>query len=213
MKRGFAALPLWFFCACGQPEGSVGLDFAETSNGRVRGFDCSSESSMEFLWNRAQVPGGRTTAFSLVIDFVDLGGQPDCRASQLFDWCEAGSCETLFSLRKCFPMRFASQNQDSLVQLQTELDALSGREILADAPDSPILIRAIGTTLSCDEALAVESFPCGSLVGCLHSCPSTLDAIDGNLLLDLDTVDRRCESEVQRCASPSLTTANSCSGS
>jgi hypothetical protein len=79
---------------------------------------------------------------------------------------------------------------------------LSGRVITGDAPDDPVIVRAIGVAAHCPDPSAPYSYPIptDSLLGCEYSCPVKLDDLDGPVLLDLDTFGQHCEEAVDVCA-------------
>ena len=52
---------------------------------------------------------------------------------------------------------------------------------------------------------------CTKLMGCAYSCPVVLGEADGDIVLDIETIDEQCESYVEVCASShGLRVENTC---
>ena len=188
----------------------VELAFAEDDRTRdLRGFSCVEEGTNTPLWMRGANQAEQLVTFNLVVDFVDLGGLPDCRSAQLFDWCAENNCSVMSDHRACFPGQVNPQPGQGL-DLRQPLEALSDAVVTRDAPDEPLIMRVIATAQSCDDIMAGSALDCALLMGCVHSCPVKLDQLDGDLLLDLDAFNNRCHDAVNLCASPTLRPADAC---
>ncbi len=172
------------------------------------GFACVQDADpMKLLAGRAIQPDGGLR-FSIIVDVVTLGGQlPGCRGEELFAACGDGACEIVprdDGTRYCRDIEvdqaavIAAINNDLVPLLDSIRTQLREEPVTLDAPDEPVLIRAVATTESCD-ALAPE-FDATRLVGCAYSCPAQLDEVDGPIALSLDTLTRQCEREVRACA-------------
>lgn len=160
------------------------------------------------LAQRAIQPDGRAE-FSMIVDVITLGGVlPGCRGEELFSGCkQSGDCEvvpradgTRFCRRvevTADAVAAATSDRDFAPMLQQLREQLQVEAVTLDAPDQPVLIRALATTEPCTpEVLDVEE-----LIGCAYSCPAQLDEVDGPIALSLDAIDDRCEREVKACAS------------
>jgi hypothetical protein len=180
------------------------------------GFLCQTPDnpSGPFLIQRA-LTLGQTTRISLVVDFIQLGGQPDCRLPGIVGWCKSHSCAPVVTARSCFSIDLtqpisAQAPVDQLVR--AALSPLTGTQVSPDAPVGPVLVRLVGTTQTCDEVRAggvSQPFDSEKLFGCAHSCPVRLDSVGPDLLLDIDFLprtmdDRDCAPIVFWCATPDL---------
>lgn len=158
----------------------------------LHGFTCREDDTDRPLFLRVVESG---TA-SMVFDFVDLGGVPGCRSTQLVDWCRTHECRTVE--RRCIDIPPPA----SLAELpQAVLDAIDGVALTGDAPDGPVLLRAVATAAACDDVPALDPVPRATLVGCAYSCPVVLDQVEDPVLLDLDVFGDRCQQAVEVCAS------------
>jgi hypothetical protein len=170
------------------------------------GFQCRLDNGMPLV-ERAHV--GSVYRFSVVIDLIDLGGElGGCRGEELVRQCSSGACSVVpraDGTRYCVPVELPEALVRSM-NPRAILDAirpqLAVEPITANAPDRPVLIRAVGTTQPCDELRnvpAAEHDP-ARVTGCAYSCPVQLDAADGPISLSLDALDERCAQEVAVCA-------------
>ena len=182
------------------------------------GFTCQeSLPPNPYLIDRAVALGGSMA--SLVVDFIPLGGTPDCRLPGLVGWCTQHACTPLAASRICIPRdlsRFVAGGAPLVQAGLATLMSLSGTSVSSDAPEGPLIVRVVGTTESCDELArsADLSFDHCRVFGCAYSCPTTLQAVDGTLHLDIDFLmssmnDHACEGFVELCASPRLTPTSS----
>jgi hypothetical protein len=139
---------------------------------------------------------------SIVIDLIDLPGFPGCRGEELVAACANGRCPfTPASPRYCHTISFSAslvpdQLGEAVRQMREQLAMHA--PVAADAPNGTVLVRAIATAQSCDEF--ETAFDETLLVGCAHSCPVQLDAVDGSIALSLDTLDDNCRTIVEACA-------------
>lgn len=202
-----ALFALVLVAAC-QEAHTVTLQLGPTDDTLTAGFACVQDADpTRLLASRAAQPGGGLQ-FSIVVDVVTLGGElPGCRGEELFTACADGGCEivprddgTRFCRDVTVPASavVAAMNEDLeplLASIRTQLQA---EPVTLDAPDEPVLLRAVATTEPCS-ALASD-FDLLELVGCAYSCPAQLDEVDGPIALSLDTLTRQCEREVKACA-------------
>ena len=194
-------------------ERTLALDLATTEAGEYRGFQCVELEAESAMWLRGFEMETGIVQFNLVIDFVALGGVPDCRSTQVSDWCASHDCAPLLEYRQCIPIEFDAEAKGNFSEsMAAELERRSGEIILDNAPDEAVLVRAIGTTDSCDTMATTAAPTCDSLIGCMSSCPVVLDQQDGDLVLDLDVSGTNCEAEVAACASADLQPDASCPG-
>jgi hypothetical protein len=196
-------LALLAFAAC-QRTREVTLQLGPTPDTITLGFVCRQDADPSlFLAERARV--GPNFEFNVIVDIIDLGGQlPGCRGEELVAACPSGTCSIVprASGRYCQRVSFAASlvNPDDLKPLleavRTQLD---DELVTLDAPDRPVLIRALATTEG-DCGDVPDTFDPDQLVGCAYSCPVQLDAIDGPIALSLDALSNTCEPEVRACA-------------
>ena len=163
------------------------------------GFQCRLDTGMPLI-ERAHL--GAAYKFSVVIDIVDLGGVlGGCRGEELVKLCQTGVCSIVpraDGTRYCVEVELP----EALIRSgnpKAILDALRPKlavePVTTNAPDRPVLIRAVGTTQPCDALRnsTLASFDAMSVTGCAYSCPVQLDAVDGPVALSLDALDDRCE--------------------
>jgi hypothetical protein len=161
------------------------------------------------LAGRGIQPDG-SLKFSMIVDVITLGGVlPGCRGEELFSGCQdSGDCEIVpraDGTRFCVEVEVSRQaltaamgNTPDLAPMLEEIRArLDDEPVTLDAPDEPVMIRAVATT----EACVPDTFDFEQLIGCAYSCPAQLDEVDGPIALSLDAINDRCEFEVKACAS------------
>jgi hypothetical protein len=159
---------------------------------------------------------GGTLSFQVVVDFIALGGVPGCRGEEIAAWCDDPDHDcrpVVVEHRFCTTVTLTGLTLQDLTQAKLEeriaeiYDQLhQAGPVATDAPDGPVLIRAVTTTEPCTPALTepvagvYPAFDPAQLTGCAYSCPVLLDDVDGDVQLGFDATDRRCEPQVQRCA-------------
>jgi hypothetical protein len=188
---------IMFAAACEQNR-TVTLLLGPDDKTLTAGFTCKDTSGNLLL---DSTRSGDAFVFQIVFDTIDLGGsQPGCRGEELFDACAQKTCARIS--RFCQQVTVATMDQATiLAQLHTQL---GHPDILAGAPDDPIVVRAVATQQACAELIPAD----GSLpkldpdqaVGCAYSCPVILNDLHGSLGLALDTLDDQCAAEVHACA-------------
>ncbi len=169
------------------------------------GFLCRQDADPgKLLGERAR--SGTAYTFQVVVDVIDLGGQlAGCRGEELIAACSSNACSvTPTTTRFCHSIQveagdFQPANRAKLLA-QIHEDLRAAGPIISDAPDRPVLIRAIATTEAAGCTTIPDQFDGDKLVGCAYSCPVQLDAIDGPIALSLDTLDDSCERVVRACA-------------
>jgi len=195
-----------------------------------RGFTCLAEDNRlmlargTFTVTDPSPPVTGTLSFQIVVDFIALGdGVPGCRGEEIGAWCSTHDCKPVF-----VPQRFCKTvSIPGIVPTQlldpTELMAFRTRalpdiyaqlradgDIIADAPDVPVIVRAVATDQPCaylQAPIGADTYPpfetqldSPSLMGCAYSCPVQLDQVDGAIELSLDGTGAKCEPEVRMCA-------------
>lgn len=199
------ALCLLALAACQQAH-TVELQLGPTGDTLTAGFACLQDADpTRLLANRAVQPNGGLR-FSIIVDVITLGGElPGCRGEELFAACGEGACTIVprdDGTRYCREIEVdaaavVAAMDDNLEPLLSSIRTqLRVEPVTLDAPDEPVLLRAVATT----EACGVEELDLERLVGCAYSCPAQLDDVDGPISLSLDTLTRQCEREVKACA-------------
>jgi hypothetical protein len=146
--------------------------------------------------------------FSMIVDVITLGGElPGCRGEELFSGCkDSGDCEIVpraDGSRFCVEIEVSQQAVTAAMadDLGPMLGEIRGRlddeAVTFDAPDEPVMIRAVATVEPC----VPDELDFEQLIGCAYSCPAQLDEVDGPIALSLDAINDRCEFEVKACAS------------
>jgi hypothetical protein len=208
MSRRLLALLL--LCACTQTR-NVSLTFGSDGEG-LDGFLCKDNAGA-YLLQRARRPDGTALTTSLVIDFVRLGGVPGCRTGQLVKWCATHACTPIESRRSCVSVTLPTDTSPPREDLRAAVLAAMRRAdatgITPDAPDEFVLVRALGTTQSCDELAqaasgALPPFDATKLIGCAYSCPVLFDKVDQDVYLGFETLTAQCEQGVRICADGEL---------
>ena len=194
--------------AC-EREHSVTLTLGADGDTLGLGFRCVDDQRVPLI-NRA-VASGRLS-FSVVIDLIDVGDTvPGCRGEEILAACpREQDCPTLVvspdGRRACREISIALPPGDPTAVVPQIIEALRGFVITNDAPDQPVMLRAVATTERCDDRLvspAGGTYPLldpTRAVGCAYSCPLQLDTVDGAVALYLDALDERCEPQVRACA-------------
>ena len=169
------------------------------------GFLCKQDADPgKLLLERSDVFDGQSVNVNLVVDIVSLGGHlPGCRGEEIVASCTPGTCSLAVARadRYCVPITFhVSLAISDRAALMREVTAeLAKQPITSDAPNGPVLLRAVATSQSCDDIHAGAIDP-SLAVGCAYSCPAVLDDIAGPISLSLDVLDDQCESTVRACA-------------
>ncbi len=146
----------------------------------------------------------------LVVDVVPTDGQPGCRLSELLAWCSGHDCEPDADLRVRIDLTQSLQDLGSspVGNLQNPgaianfiKQSLSGTVLFEAAPDEIAMLRATIVGLPCDEVDDGPRFACHDVLACLYSCPVSLNAFEGSLVLDLDALSNdSCVRDVRSCA-------------
>jgi hypothetical protein len=207
----------------------VELAFAERTNtsapdaGSLAGFTCLQTEvidagAAETLVHRALGParaGMRSLSLSMVVQAFALEDNPGCRDTALANYCgpDDGRCRLLPGSTFCTPLESeplpatttsrAVRLHAALTALITDPDAgLSGALFTNEPPAGWTLLRAVGTTETCEGVLSAgHAFDPAQLVGCAFTCPVVLSAWSGKLWFD-SAAAGRCEAQVQACAGP-----------
>jgi hypothetical protein len=136
---------------------------------------------------------------TVVLDYLSFEGLPSCRPLDLLRWCEDRTCPIV--RRNCREVVVPPPFMVPANELQAKLmDAIAaGGPLTADAPDGVVVLRVTFTRETCDALAAVES-PytkprCADLIGCVYSCPVQLDEVEGEVLLELDSLGTICNEE------------------
>jgi hypothetical protein len=167
-------------------------------------FSCTDTATGGYLAERAYT--AEPAAMSITVDFVRLGGVPRCQGTGILAWCDAHPCTPLPEHRRCFDVAVGGSADRARQEVARALGSIDGRAITSDAPHEPVLVRVIASAEPCAafaaEPVATHRFDPGRLVGCAYSCPVSLDAGSGELVLDLDFtfIERLCVVSVQACA-------------
>jgi hypothetical protein len=189
------------------------LLFGPTANDLTTGFQCRDSNGVRLI-RRAVVPGTGKARFQLVIDLLTVGDRlPGCRGEDLVATCSVtGVCalQPPSLERYCQPLEVSESALGSEIEILRQLaaqlhDTPAGR-VIDDAPDRPVLVRAVLTTEPCDRVRRVESGSYQRLdpavaLGCAYSCPFVPDTIEGAITLALDALDDQCEANMRVCAS------------
>ena len=159
----------------------IGPDEATLSHG----FSCLADQSTNLLGIPDLLPARAYTPyqpvaeplkgsadFSLVIDFMTLGGfPPGCRGEELQSWCETHTCKPLPGFRSCRHIRLdnldftATRGDANLIRIMDVIRAelnhhvgeiydqlrAEGGAFTADAPDEPVIVRSVMTIQPCSE--------------------------------------------------------------
>ena len=175
------------------------------------GFQCK-DASGEPLLKRAFVGNGKAR-FQLVVDLVAVGPRlPGCRGEEIISVCMATNecrlpppsvgryCETV-------ELDTAGLTTEAgiLEQLRDQFHDTEAGRIIDDAPDVPLIVRAVITLESCASVQRVEQDSYQPLadadaLGCAYSCPFVPDTVAGSIVLGLDAVPATCESNMRQCA-------------
>lgn len=142
-------------------------------------------------------------AFSVVVDFLRLGGVPGCRVQELLNWCEDHPCTPIAEHRVCVDADLAGVPRDVSEALEAIGEQLAGTIVNPDAPQEPVLIRVVAVAQPCSEVPTSGdlNLTCDRLMGCAYTCPVVLGEVDGQVILDLDVVGNDCEQAVEVCSS------------
>ena len=176
-----------------------------------QGFLCKQDGAPTmYLLQTPATFDGAMVHFNLVVDIVSFGGRlPGCRGEEILEACRSSPCKLALpagATRYCqpvsFPISLASDRAKLMESITKQLEA---RSIIDDAPNEPVLIRAVATSQPCSAITTPtnSTYPVldGSLaVGCAYSCPAVLDDVSGPISLSLDALNDQCESTVRVCA-------------
>jgi hypothetical protein len=181
----------------GPADGSLGL-----------GFKCEDAQGTPLV---TRALAGGQLVFRVVVDLIGVGDAvPGCRGEEILRACpREADCPTLVvsedGRRACAEVTIRPPFDEANTQAQL-LAQLRAIPITSDAPDRPVMVRAVATLERCDDRLVAPqggTYPVldpAQALGCAYSCPLQLDAVDGAVSLFLDALDERCEPQVRACA-------------
>ena len=181
----------------GPGDGSLGL-----------GFKCEDALGQPLV-RRALV--GDRLVFRIVVDLIGVGDAvPGCRGEEILRACpREEDCPTLVvsddGRRACAEVAVEAPFDEPSILAQV-LGVLRALDVTNDAPDRPVMVRAVATLERCDDRLVTPrdgTYPLldpAQALGCAYSCPLQLDTVDGAVSLYLDALDERCEPQVRACA-------------
>src|SRR5262249_59177232 len=89
---------------------------------------------------------------------------------------------------------------DAVKAMGAVLADFDGETVSPNAPQQPVMIRAVATAQTCAELAGGAPYDTAQLMGCALSCPVQLGDISGDVLLDLPTLSDQCEAGVDACA-------------
>jgi hypothetical protein len=192
MKRAVALAAL-ALAAC-EPVHTLTLQYGPEPGTVSRGFTC------------APLVPAPPFELRLVVELIDLGpAMPSCLSESLVDHCsKAGACTVV--ARRCSELGTvtAQDLMDTKTLVRERLALIPDDPITNDAPDRPSLVRAMVTSQACDDP-AMQDFgtpiTLGDVFGCAATCPFLPDAIDGPLVLGLETEPMTCANDIRGCAS------------
>jgi hypothetical protein len=199
VRRVFLAL---LVAGCSGESKVIDLTFG---GGTRSGLRCTDDTG-NFLIARAIDPG-RILRFSVLVDFIGIGGVPMCRPGDILEFCQTRDCAPLpVPERLCIDLEARSiPLGGNVIDVATEmLRTLDGHLITADAPRTPVIIRAVATAQRCADVPGVTALDPDQLIGCAWSCPAQLDAVEGEVVLDLPAFGDRCAASVVFCATGNL---------
>jgi hypothetical protein len=153
--------------------------------------------------------------FQLVVDVIDVGEHvPSCLGEDIEAACADGACQ--LSVADA-PMRFcqtvtvgpitqlAGAPQQVIDKLQQEFPT-----VIAQAPNRPVIVRAVATSEGCAELGSATGGVWPALdstmaLGCAYSCPLNLNDADGIVSLGLNVAvagsdAMMCTAAVRACA-------------
>lgn len=163
------------------------------------GFTCKDDAG-NLLLDQSRTNG--TYSFQLVFETVDLGQTlPGCRGEEIHKVCTNQTCKRVSRVCRSVHIPVSSKASDILDSLHAQLDHPT---LVPDAPDDPVVVRAVATLQSCSEVMPqTGDYPKldpDMAVGCAYSCPVVLGELKGSLGMALDTLDDQCGAEVRACA-------------
>jgi hypothetical protein len=198
------AWPLLLF-SCAEHH-QVQLILGGASESRLpQSFRCGSEDRTRALITRT-FTAPNTVSFNLVVDFIRLGGLPYASPVSVITWCEDHDCQVMApgGQRYCLPLSTTVPGGGLLQIRQGVIDILQrlpGQNVVEDAPDEPVVVRMVATMEPCSAITADHRFVEAELVACAVSVPiDGFDSLEGDVVLELPTVDDRCEQQVFSCA-------------
>jgi hypothetical protein len=149
-------------------------------------------------------------AACLVIDIIPTDGHPGCRLSELLAWCSDHHCRPDPDLRvkldlDPFLPEMRPKGPGVNLIYNKIVEGLSGTEVYSDAPEQVAILRATLVATACTEVPETPRFACGDVVGCMFSCPIAIGSFDGELVLDLDSLNpATCLRDIRTCAGDDL---------
>jgi len=187
--------------------------FGPTPTDLSIGFQCK-DSLGEPLLRRALVAGTGKARFQLVVDLIGVGRRlPGCRGEEILASCAAtGQCQLQPPRvgRYCETVELdvsaLSSEATILEQLRNRFHDTEAGRIIEDAPDVPLIVRAVITLESCASVERIEQGSYQALagadaLGCAYSCPFVPDTVQGSITLGIDSLaDKDCESNMRLCA-------------
>lgn len=214
MRISWVAI-LSLVAAC-QVEHKVKLELAGDAGSISHGFLCRTETALpellagDFLFERGHDLATGEVRFSMIVEVTSLGDVlPGCLPEEILGVCKsAADCpsaaRTCASITVTGPRgkRLAMMNESEATSFVSQLGAALKAlpPLFHDAPDGPVVVRAVATTDSCEQVESAARLDVDGLMGCAYSCPVILDDLDGSLRLGFATSEDFCAAEVRGCA-------------
>ena len=157
---------------------------------------------IQSIWGAA-APGG-----CMVIDLVRTNETRGCRLSELFPACTDQDCapdlryRVLLPLSNVGPMQMSGMMKPVPQLIDKWIEGqVHSQVVFDDAPQLLAIVRATIVRGSCDDIGDTTRFACADVVGCAFSCPIDIGTFEGEVVLDLDSLnDMSCQRDVLACA-------------
>ncbi len=197
-----------------QPEHTVVVDLG--LDGTPLGISCRDPNTNAPLIAAAIT--GDELQLALVFDLLAVGPSvPSCRVEKLRQACDErtadgvdAGCPPLATQRRCIDVHaqgVTGSQAARLLRVRSEVQAAlaTSAPLTADAPDAPVVVRAIAVAGNCDSIDLAAMLPTvlaeqdiGRVVGCMSSCPVHLDDVD-LLEMSLDGEPETCTTAIRSC--------------
>ncbi|MEM9188904.1 MAG: hypothetical protein AAGF12_06995 [Myxococcota bacterium] len=143
-------------------------------------FGCADATGEDLLRRAIDEP-----TLAVVVDFIATGDVPLCQPLGVRAWCRERQCDVV--ARSCLEVDI--EGLSSAEAIRKFQEAVDGFVVTENAPDGPVIVRAIVSAESCDVSGGLASIDARPNpekgITCMIGCAPDLDSVAMSVRLDV----------------------------